>query len=86
MGEGVLSKERTYFDEIKPQLLQTSEGKFVLIKDRRLIGTYDSPARAYEEGIARLGNVPMLIIQVRRTESKDVVPALTLGVIRASLP
>ncbi len=80
-----LSEEMQFYLESKAELLRTVEGKFALIKGRRLIGTYDAPDRAYAEGVATLGNVPMLIIQVQRDAPESRVPALTLGLIHADL-
>ena len=78
-----LTEETKYYHEIKESLLSTAEGKFALIKGQKLVGLYDSPDRAYAEGIAQLGNVPMLIVQVKKEEAKIQIPALTLGLIRA---
>ena len=80
---GALAEETKYYHEIKEGLLPTAEGKFALIKGRKLVGLFDSPDRAYAEGIAQLGNVPMLIVQVKKEETKVQIPALTLGLIRA---
>jgi hypothetical protein len=85
MTEDPLAEEEKFYQEQKGDLLRTSEGKFVLIKSRRLIGTFDTPEKAYSEGIEKLGNVPMLIVQVRRDPPPNQVPALTLGILRASL-
>jgi hypothetical protein len=81
-----LTEEQSYYLEVRSELLKTSEGKFVLIKGRKLIGTYDTGENAYADGIAKLGNVAMLITQVKREEKRDQVPALTLGLIHARLP
>jgi hypothetical protein len=78
-----LAEETNYYHEVKESLLPTAEGKFALIKGRKLVGLFDSPDKAYSEGIAQLGNVPMLIVQVKKEEAKIQIPALTLGLIRA---
>jgi hypothetical protein len=86
MTDQTLADETQFYREKKEELLRTAEGKFALIKGREILGTYDSPDRAYAEGIARLGNVPMLIVQIRRDDQPSQVPALTLGLLRVSIP
>ncbi len=76
-------EELAFYAEQKPGLLEKYEGKFALIKGRELLGVFDTPSAAYEEGLKRLGNVPMLIVQVLRVEPRAWIPALQLGLIRA---
>ena len=82
---GPLAEERRHYEQIKAGLLEEHEGKFALIKGDKFIGAYDTPQTAYEEGINRFGNEPMLIIRILREEPRESMPAYTLGVIRASL-
>jgi len=86
MPPETLAEESAFYLQKKEELLATTEGKFALIKGQRLVGVFDSPDRAYAEGVAEFGNVPMLIIQVRKDAVRPLVPSLTLGVIRASIP
>jgi len=55
------------------------EGKFVLVKNRELSGSYDSDVSAYSEGLKKFGNVPLLIVQVSKDEPTAYIPALMLG-------
>lgn len=45
-----------------------SEGKFVVIKDERILGRYDSYEEALEAGYAEFGPVSFLVKQIRRVE------------------
>ena len=85
VAQETLAEEQSFYREEKPKLLGTAEGKFALIKGRRLVGVYDSPDRAYAEGVAALGNVPMLIVRITKDEARPQVPSLSLGVIGAGL-
>ena len=85
-GQEILGEERQFYEAERQSLVATAEGKFALIKGHQLVGTFDTPDRAYAEGIDKFGNVPMLIIQVRREEPRNQVPALALGLVRASIP
>lgn len=80
----ILTVERQYFAEMKPELLKHSEGKFALIKGRELVGTFDTQEAAYEAGIHKFGNVPMLIEPILSNEIVAHFPALQLGLINAS--
>jgi len=78
-----LEKELSVFLANHVKWLQTYENKFVLIVGDDLVGAFDDPKTAYETGIERYGNVPMLIKQVKREEETAFFPALTLGLIHA---
>lgn len=80
-----LETELQTYESQKKDLLGKSEGKFVLIKGREILGVYDSPEAAYSDGLRRLGNVPMLIKRIMREEPSVWVPALQLGLIHADV-
>lgn len=83
--EEILAEERGFYQENRATWLQQHQGKFVLIKGRRLLGVYDSPDVAYAEGLKLLGNVPMLVMQVLPDQPVARFPALELGLIRADI-
>lgn len=85
MTDEILAVERAYFEEHRTAWLEEHQGKFALIKDRRLFGMFDSPDAAYAEGLKLLGNVPMLVIQVLPEQPVARFPALQLGLIRADI-
>lgn len=78
-----LEKELDTFRKNQPQWSQAYGGKFVLVVNEELVGVYDDPGTAYEAGIERFGNIPMLIKQVRKDDETAFMPALTLGLIHA---
>jgi len=56
-----------------PEMLKFHNGKFTVFVGGNPLGFYDSESTAYEEGIKKFGNVPMLLRQVSReylTEGK----------------
>lgn len=81
----ILVEERRFFQENRASLLQRYSGKFVLIKGHELLGVFDSPDFAYAEGLKRLGNVPMLVVQVLPEDPVARFPALQLGLVRADI-
>jgi hypothetical protein len=74
----MLERELAYFEAQRADLLLHHEGKYALIVDDRFLGAFDTAARAYEAGLAAVGNVPMLIKQVTATDTLEQVPALAL--------
>ena len=85
MGEEILAEEREYYSRNHVGWMQQYQGKFALIKGRKLLGVYDSPDAAYAEGLKALGNVPMLVVQVLPEQPIARFPALQLGLVRADL-
>ncbi len=80
----VLEAERRFYERERARLLASHAGKFALIHGETLLGVFDSQPSAYEEGLRRLGNVPMLIIQIVREQPvEEQSPALHLGLINA---
>ena len=80
-----LETELQVFDSKKVELLSHHEGKFALIIGTELIDTFDQWEAAYQAGLEKKGNVPMLIKRVVRDENLETVPAMTLGLISAHL-
>jgi hypothetical protein len=83
MDENPLSKELEFFEQQLPELLKHHEGKFALIKGDELLGTFDTMEAAYQAGLGKLGNVPMLIRPVVQEQTTHSAPALMHGVIFA---
>ena len=59
-----LRDELRTFESRRDELLGTSLGKWVLIRDGELVGAFDSQADAINVGYQRFGNVPFLVKQV----------------------
>lgn len=78
-----LAEEIAYFEEHRQEWLKTYPDLFVLVMGRELVGAFSTFEEAYNVGVERFGNVPMLIKQVRESEPIERSPALMLGLIRA---
>jgi len=77
-----LSKELVYFKSQKETWLKSYAGKYALIKEESLIGTFDSMEDAYKVAIDKFGNSPVLIKKISAEEEKpEELPALMIGVI-----
>jgi hypothetical protein len=80
-----LEEEMGYYAQHREDLLSRYEWKFVLIKGSELVGNFDNAQAAYQEGLRRFGNTPFLIKQVVREEKVHQIPALSLGILHASV-
>jgi len=83
-SESTLQKEIQYYAKIKTELLKAHAGKFALIKDEKLVGTFDTDRDAYEAGLRELGNVPFLVIQILETNPHPWIPVVQLGLLNAN--
>jgi len=79
-----LEIERAHYETIQDQLLKEHPGKFALVIGAELLGVYDSPDEAYNQGVEQRGNVPMLIMRVQDDDPTETAPALMLGLVSAS--
>lgn len=70
---------------MKPKLLEQSRGKFALVKSENLIGIFDSDQDAYKAGLEKFGSVPFLIVRIDDSTENAWIPALTLGLLNASI-
>lgn len=66
--KNVLSKELETFEKKKAELLQEHCGKYVLIKDTKIVGTYESEKDAINTGINYFGNSPFLVKKIEQVE------------------
>lgn len=67
-----LDQEYKYFNTNRAQLLKEHLNKYIVIKDGKLIGSYDSEAEAYSETI-KLHELGTFLIQ-RCLPEKDLPP------------
>lgn len=68
MTDKLLEKEIAFFEKKKSGLLETSRGKFVLIKDEKIIGTFESQKDALNKGFSEFGNQPFLVKKIEDIE------------------
>ena len=64
----LLKKEIEVYESQKAELLDKSKGKFVLIKDDKVIDIFDTEIDAIRQGYKRFGNVPFLVKQIVELE------------------
>jgi hypothetical protein len=76
----VLDTELKTYEQNRERLLEESEGKYVLIHDNRILGTFESEMDAINAGYERLGNVPFLVKQVVRVEVPASFTSSLLGI------
>ena len=63
-----LAQELETYYAHKQELLQTAEGKYVVIKGDKIIGLFDDAASAYNQAVQQLGLTPFLVRQIREGE------------------
>ena len=59
-----LAREIEAYEANRERLLRDARGKFVLIHDDQIAGTYDTEGDAIDAGYRRFGNVPFFVRQV----------------------
>ena len=77
-----LEQELATYERERAHLEREHMGKFVLIREDKVIGTYDTFETAAKEGVSRFKNSPFLIRQVGR-EGVTLSPAIVYGFTRA---
>ena len=63
-----LVQELEIYAQEQEKLLSTAQGKFVLIYQDKVLGTFEAQRDAIVQGYERLGNVPFLVKQVVQVE------------------
>ena len=81
----VLEQELRYFEAHKKEWLQHYKGQFALVKGEELLGTFTSFEEAFDAGIEKVGNQPLLIKQVLDKDPEVQYPALAVGVLHADI-
>ena len=59
-----LSKEMAAYDRMRDELERDYFGKWVIVRDEELVGTYDHSGDAADDAIRQFGRGPCLIKQV----------------------
>jgi len=67
----LLSQEIQTYNQNKDILLRDNTGKFVLIKEDKIIGTYDTQNDAIKVGIDKFGNSPFLVKKITEVEESQ---------------
>jgi hypothetical protein len=80
-----LEQERKFYEQHRKELLAEHAGLYALIKGEEMIGAFATLREAYEHGIGRFGNIPMLIRQILPADPAHGIPAFTQGLLHAGL-
>ncbi|MEW5936931.1 MAG: hypothetical protein AB1665_03815 [Candidatus Thermoplasmatota archaeon] len=75
-----LQKEVETYNAQKNELVGRSKGKFVLVKDDKVVGVFDTIIDAIRQGYERFGNVPFLVKQIVEVETPQNFTSNLLGV------
>ena len=67
----ILGTEIQTYEQQRENLLGTSEGKFVLIYGINVVGIFDSKMDAIAAGYQQFGNVPFLVKQIEKIETRQ---------------
>jgi hypothetical protein len=65
----MLKRELEAYESHKEELLGKAAGKFVLIKNDEILGTYDTANDAINRGYELFGNVPFLVKEIIEIET-----------------
>ena len=79
----MLDRERAYFAAHADEWATEKHGRFVVVKDETLVGTFGTLEEALAAGGHRFGLQPFLVRQLGAPPERITVPALTLGLLRA---
>ena len=63
-----LETEWRFFEKNRDRFVAEAEGKFALVKGRRLFGFYESERDALDEGYRRFGHPPFMVKRVLKIE------------------
>ena len=84
----MLETERQFFEQNREDLLRSFPGKFVVIKEQQLLGSFESIEDALAGGANEYGLTSFLVRRTDQAPEDAAIPALALGLLRAdpSLP
>jgi hypothetical protein len=80
----MLDTERQYFEQHREELLRQFPGKFLVIKDQQVRGSFDTIEDALTLGSRDFGTSPFLVRRTDQQPEKISIPALTLGILSAN--
>ncbi len=73
MTTDVLKTELATFAQRKQELLQSNEGKFVVIHQANVAGVWDTYEDALHAGYENFGLAPFLVKQIERIERAEFI-------------
>jgi hypothetical protein len=78
-----LEQDTRWFEEQRSHLVATYFGKFLVINDGKVLGSYDNAQAAYEAGLRSAGPNAFLVKQALPSDPVEHMPAVWLGTLRA---
>ncbi|HCU25968.1 MAG TPA: hypothetical protein DF383_13200 [Deltaproteobacteria bacterium] len=78
-----LEIELAYYESKKTDFLKSYEGKYLLIKGKEFIGSYDTAETAFNAGVEKFGAEAFLVRRITQEPEIVKIPALTLGLLHA---
>lgn len=82
MGSLKLSSELDFYKRNKSRFVKNFTNKFLVVKNDKLLGAYETEQEAYQAGISEYGNEPFLIKKAQKDEPLSIS---TANLINASL-
>lgn len=79
----MLDTERQFFEQNREDLLRKFPGKFIVVKEQRVSGPFDSIEGALAGGAAEYGMTSFLVRRTDQAPEEASIPALMLGLLRA---
>ena len=80
----LLEREREFYAAHETEWASAHPGRFVVVKGDRLLGAFDSMEEALAAGAASFGLDSFLVRKLGEKQDEVNIPALTLGLLRAS--
>jgi len=79
----MLETERQFFEQNREGLLRQFPGKFIVVKEQRVLGPFESIEDALSGGAAEYGMTSFLVRRTDHVLEEASIPALMLGLLRA---
>lgn len=79
----MLDTERQFFEQNREDLLRKFPGKFIVVKERHVLGSFDSIEDALAGGAREYGLTSFLVRRTDQVPEEAAIPALMLGLLRA---
>lgn len=79
----MLDTERQFFEQNREDLLRKFPGKFIVIKEQQILGSFESIEDALAGGAREYGLTSFLVRRTDQVPEDAAIPALMLGLLRA---
>ncbi len=79
--ERLLGEELDFYEKNKERFLREYTNRYLLIKGRKLIGSFHTSGQAVAEGVRQFGTGPFLVRLSGEDTPRVSIPALSLGLL-----